>query len=61
MSERERSTELDYLKWFYQNADFGPGDGDHRDNMNQWFMEETGKNLPEGYNYASDGETVIDQ
>jgi hypothetical protein len=28
--------------------------------MNQFFMNETGKNLPEGYNYGPDGETILD-
>lgn len=58
---RERASELEYLKWFCQNADFGPADDDVRDSMNQQFMRETGKNLPEGWNYASDGETIIDE
>ena len=58
---RERATELDYFYWFRVNADFGPADSDVKDNMNERFMEETGKNLPEGWNYAQDGETVIDK
>ncbi len=56
-----RATELEYLTWFRQNADFGPAHGDVVNGMNQWFMEETGKNLPEGWNYLSDGETIIDK
>lgn len=58
---RERATELEWLKWFFWNADFGPADGDVRDNLAEYFMQKTGKNLPEGYNLLSDGETVIDR
>ena len=56
-----RATELEYLKWFRVNADFGPADGDVQDSMNERFMDEKRKNLPEGWNLASDGETVIDR
>lgn len=59
--KRERATELEYLEWFYYNADFGPADSDVRDNMNKEFMDRKGKNIPKGYNYASDGETIIDK
>lgn len=57
----ERATELEYLKWFRRNADFGPASGDVEDQMNEAFMDETGKNLPEGWNFGPDGETVIDR
>jgi len=57
----ERATEIEYLKWFCQEADFGPADSDIRDRMQQIFMDKTGKNIPEGWNYASDGETVVDR
>jgi hypothetical protein len=58
---RERASELEYLKWFRCNADFGPADGDVIDDMNYRFMRVTGKNLPIGWNYAQDGETIIDE
>lgn len=58
---RKRATELEYLKWFRCEADFGPADGDVKQFMDERFMEETGKNLPEGWNYAQDGETVLDK
>jgi len=58
---RERATEYEYLEWFRIEADFGPADSDVIDSMNQRFMTETGKNLPEGWNYAQDGETIIDR
>jgi hypothetical protein len=58
---RERATELEYLEWFRQTADFGPADSDVKESMNHDFMEESGKNLPKGWNLASDGETSLDQ
>lgn len=45
----ERANEIDFLKWFYQNADFGPADGDVRQHLKQRFALDTGLNLPEGY------------
>jgi len=60
-TKRERSSELEYLTWFRVNADFGPADGDVQDDMSERFMEETGKNLPEGWNVYSDGETSTDK
>jgi hypothetical protein len=57
---RERATELEYLQWFRVNADFGPADGDVKDNLDRAFMRETGKNLPVGWNLAQDGETSLD-
>ena len=56
---RERATEIEYLKWFCVNADFGPAHSEIVDQMNRNFMKKTGKNLPEGWNYSSDGETII--
>lgn len=58
---KARATELEYLTWFRNEADFGPADGDVQDMMNRRFMKETGKNIPEGWNYYSDGETTTDQ
>ena len=58
---KERATELEYLTWFRQQADFGPAHGDVVTIMNQQFMRKTGKNLPEGWNVAEDGETCLDQ
>jgi len=46
---KERATELEWLAWFYQMADFGPADGDVRYFMKQDFQKEKGKDLPEGY------------
>jgi hypothetical protein len=58
---RERATELEYLKWFRVNADFGPADSDVKDAMDWQFMRETNKNLPKGWNISSDGETSLDK
>ena len=49
-----RATELEYLKWFRINADFGPGESDYIDSLNQEFMRKTKKNLTEGWNVAQD-------
>ena len=57
----DRATEIEFLQWFFQKADFGPAESDVRNYMNQNFMDETEKNLPAGYNFASDGETIIDR
>ena len=45
----DRATELEYLQWFYGNADFGPADSDVRAHLKQAFVEATGKALPVGY------------
>lgn len=58
---RERATELEYLTWFRCEVDFGPAHEDVIQHMNERFMQDTGKNLPEGWNYGSDGETVLDE
>jgi hypothetical protein len=52
---KERADELEYLRWFAQNADFGPADSNIRDDMNNRFMKKTGKLLPLGWNYNSEG------
>lgn len=44
-----KATELEWLQWFYFEADFGPADGDVRDFIKQQFTRQTGKELPEGY------------
>lgn len=45
----EEATELEFLQWFYSNADFGPADEDVRLILQQRFEQETGKKVPEGY------------
>lgn len=61
MSKPKRATEHEWLRWFAQNADFGPADGDVQDAMRRDFMAETGKLLPEGWNYDSSGELMDDE
>jgi len=48
----ERLTELEYLREFYQRADFGPADSDVREIINEDIEKDTGKAIPE--NYESD-------
>lgn len=55
-----KATELEWLTWFCQNADFGPADGDVRDMMAQEFMDETGKGLPDGWDFNSNGDKIPD-
>ena len=47
--EKKRASELEYLRWFRINADFGPADADVIHSMNERFKEETGKELPNGW------------
>lgn len=58
---KQRATELEYLKWFRINAGFVPADSDIVDAMNEQFMDETGKNLPVGWNTCQDGITSTDR
>lgn len=50
MSEEEKN-ELEFLRWFYCECDFGPAHGDVIYSMNEQYTEETGKPIPEGYEY----------
>lgn len=45
----KEASELDYLKWFAANADFGPADGDVRDDLKNRFVKETGQRVPKGW------------
>ena len=45
----EKASELEWLQYFYGEADFGPADDDVRWLIKKAFIEETGKELPEGY------------
>lgn len=40
--------ELDYLRWFYGNADFGPADSDVRYYLNEIYIKEGGT-IPAAY------------
>lgn len=43
--------ELLYLRWFKQNADFGPADSDVHMLMNQAYERDTGKRVPDGWRH----------
>jgi len=43
------SEELEYLRYFFQTADFGPAHEDVVDIINERYRKDTGKDLPEGY------------
>lgn len=47
----DKATELEYLQWFYANADFGPAHGDVMIGLQEEFTEKTGKAVPDGYEY----------
>ncbi len=51
MTKKEEATELEYLKWFRINADFGPADGDVKLIMEEQFEKETGKKVPKDWAY----------
>lgn len=44
----DADNELKYLRWFYENADFGPADDDVRQIMNAQYVHEGGV-IPKGY------------
>jgi hypothetical protein len=41
--------ELEYLKWFKQNADFGPADSDVHAIMDRQYTMQTGNLVPEDW------------
>lgn len=45
----EQKAELDFLTWFYVNADFGPADEDVRSYLREQYEDQTGKPVPPGY------------
>lgn len=45
----EQKAELNYLRWFHGNADFGPAEGDVRHYLNEQYTAQTGSTVPEGY------------
>lgn len=49
MTIKDRATELEFLLYFYQNADFGPADAYIRYGLKENFKEDTDKELPEGF------------
>ncbi len=49
MSKENKATELEYFEWFRHNADFGPAHDDVIRWMDNRFTQQTGKNLPTGW------------
>jgi hypothetical protein len=47
--EPNETAELMYLRYFYQNCDFGPAHGDVVFIINEHFEKECGIPVPEGY------------
>jgi hypothetical protein len=47
----EEAEELEYLRWFAMNADFGPAHGGYMINLQALFSEETGKAVPKNWVY----------
>ncbi len=45
----DEATEMEWLQWFFSNADFGPAHGDQMIHLMKWFTKETGKQVPAGY------------
>lgn len=54
--KKKIATELEFLKWFYMECDFGPSHCDVMANYEQQFQKETGKQLPDGYGEYSQEE-----
>ena len=48
----ERATEIEYLKFFYGTADFGPADEDVRDIIRKQFILTHKKHIPKGYSIS---------
>ena len=48
MTEAEMK-EIEFLRWFYSNADFGPADDDVRQYLLERYTSETGEQVPVGY------------
>lgn len=46
-----KEAELHYLRWFKQNADFGPADSDVHMFMDQAYERDTGKRVPAGLRF----------
>jgi hypothetical protein len=43
---KEEDAELEYLRWFVGNSDFGPTDSDVRAGLNEGYEIATGKKVP---------------
>ncbi len=45
----ETASDMEYLRWFHDNADFGPSDEDVRMILQDEFEKQTGKRVPRRY------------
>ena len=45
----EAADEIEYLLYFYQEADFGPSHEDVVNGIAEYYSKETGKSPPKGY------------
>ena len=62
MAKREnQATELEWLKYFYDEADFGPAHEDVVMLIQEYFKKSTGKSLPDGYYDYTDEEANDEQ
>lgn len=52
----EAADEIEYLRYFFQQADFGPADSDVREFIDDAFRNEFNKDLPKGYQAEDDGD-----
>lgn len=48
------ASELEYLKWYRQNIDFGPAHGDVILCLDEQFEEESGKRVPKNWRDEED-------
>ena len=46
MSKEKEQLELEYLRWFKANADFGPADSDVHAILDEEYETETGNKVP---------------
>lgn len=51
-----RATEIEFLRWFFSVADFGPAHSEVLENLCSTFVADMGKLLPEGYNVDASGD-----
>ena len=57
MSKKQKeATELEYLRYFHQECDFGPAHEDCVMIIQEAFEEETGKQVPKNWRYDCDDE-----
>ena len=50
----EQASELQWLRYFFSHADFGPADDDVRYIIEEDFTRTTGLALPKGYERSND-------